>query len=183
LMGGALDQAEAVLVEGRDRVRNLRSVTKYGDIAESLATTGDKLAQKSASRFRLTVEGKTRALHAVVRDEVCKIGEEAIFNAFQHARALKIEVGIVYGRQALSLRICDDGAGIEPAFLAEGREGHFGLLGMRERAGKINAEIKLETRPGAGTEIELIVPATIAYAVTAARRFRDLFGRASFNQA
>jgi signal transduction histidine kinase/ligand-binding sensor domain-containing protein len=183
LMGGALDRAEAVLVEGRDRVRNLRSATKHGDIAESLAATGNKFAQGSATRFRITIEGKTRALHAVVRDEVCKIGEEAIFNAFQHARAPKIEVGIVYGRQALSLRVCDDGIGIEPAILAEGREGHFGLLGMRERAEKINAEIKLETRPGAGTEIELIVPANIAYAVTATRRFRDLFSRTSFNQA
>jgi signal transduction histidine kinase len=93
-----------------------------------------------------------------------------------------IDVGIVYGRQALSLRICDDGAGIEPAILAEGREGHFGLLGMRERAEKINAEIKLETRSGAGTEIELIVPASIAYTVTATRRFWSLFSNASFNE-
>jgi signal transduction histidine kinase len=183
LMGGALDRAEAVLVEGRDRVRALRSATDHGDIAESLAETGNKLAQESTTKFRIIVEGKMRSLHPVVRDEAIKIGEEAIFNAFQHARATKIEVGIIYERQALSLKVCDDGAGIDPAILAGGREGHFGLLGMRERAEKINAEIKLETRPAAGTEIELIVPARIAYAVTVTRRFWDFFSSASFNEA
>jgi signal transduction histidine kinase len=182
LMGSALDRAEAVLVEGRDRVRDLRSATDHGDIAEALAAAGNKLGQESTTKFRITVEGKISALHAIVQDEVCKIGEEAIFNAFRHARATRIDVGIVYGRQALSLRICDDGAGIEPAILAEGREGHFGLLGMRERAEKINAEIKLETRSGAGTEIELIVPASIAYAVTATRKFWNLFSNASLNE-
>lgn len=181
-MRTALDRAEAVLVEGRDRVRNLRSATDHSDIVEAFVATGKALAQESATKFRITVEGKLRTLHAVVRDEVCKIGEEAIFNAFQHARATKIEVGIVYGRRALSLRVYDDGIGIEPAVLAEGREGHFGLLGMRERAAKINAEVKLETRAGAGTEVELVVPASVAYATTVRRRFWDLFGIVSFNR-
>lgn len=183
LMGSALDRAEAVLVEGRDRVRDLRRATDRGDIAESLATAGNKLALDSATKFRITAEGRMRALHPMARDEVCMIGEEAIFNAFRHARAATIEVGLVYGRQSFSLKVCDDGAGFDPAILAKGREGHFGLLGMRERAEKIKAGIKLESRPGGGTEIELTVPASVAYVVTATRRFWVLFGRTSFDQA
>ena len=102
-------------------------------------------------KFQVTVEGAPRALHPIVEEEVCRIGEEAISNAFQHAQAANIDVVIAYGRSDLVLRVQDDGVGIDAALLAgSGKEGHFGLTGMRERAKKIRAEIRFESRRGAG---------------------------------
>ena len=129
-------------------------------------------------KFQVTVEGAPRALHPIVEEEVCRIGEEAISNAFQHARAGNIDVVIAYARSELALRVQDDGIGIDASLLAgSGKEGHFGLTGMRERAEKIRAEIRFESRRGAGTEVRLTVPARVAYADPTPRWFGFALGR------
>jgi signal transduction histidine kinase len=100
---------------------------------------------------------------------VYRIGSEALRNAFRHAEAKQIEVELRYDERQLRLRIRDDGKGIAPQFLtAEGREGHFGLHGMRERATLIGAKLTVWTAPDSGTEIELLVPAGHAYAASSA---------------
>jgi signal transduction histidine kinase len=100
----------------------------------------------------------------MVREEGFLIGREALGNAFRHARARRIEVEVHYGRTALHVRVRDDGAGIDSAVLAAGeRPGHFGLIGMRERAARIGAQLEVWSKPGAGTEIDLRVPARVAY--------------------
>jgi signal transduction histidine kinase len=88
---------------------------------------------------------------------------EALANAYRHANADKIEAEISYGDTALTVRIRDDGRGIDGAVLRDGKPGHFGLLGMRERAKKIRAHFNVWSKPGAGTEVEIRVPAAIAY--------------------
>jgi signal transduction histidine kinase len=88
---------------------------------------------------------------------------EALANAFRHARASTVETVLEYGRAHFRLLVRDDGKGIDPEVLKAGREGHFGLSGLRERAAKIGAEVKIRTAAGAGTEIDLIVPAAAAY--------------------
>ena len=114
--------------------------------------------------LRVGVEGTPRTLHPIVRDEIYRIGSEALRNAFRHAEAKQIEVELRYDERQLRLRIRDDGKGIDPEFLtAEGREGHFGLHGMRERAKLIGGKLTVWTAPGSGTEIELSVPASRAY--------------------
>jgi signal transduction histidine kinase len=81
-----------------------------------------------------------------------------------HANAHQIEVEISYGEAELRTRIRDDGEGIHADLLQQGgREGHWGLLGMRERAKKIRATVTIWSKPGAGTEVDLRVPAHIAY--------------------
>ena len=91
------------------------------------------------------------------------IGREALANAFRHANALDIEAEVTYGDLALHVRIRDDGQGISPAMLDAGKPGHFGLIGMRERASKLGAHIEVWSKPGAGTEVDLRVPANVAY--------------------
>jgi signal transduction histidine kinase len=101
-------------------------------------------------------------LHPIVRDEVYRIGYEAIRNACVHAQASRIEVALEYGHD-LTLRIRDNGIGIDAAVLEGGKDGHFGLLGMRERADRIGAKLSLVSRPGNGTAITLSVPGHIVF--------------------
>jgi len=111
------------------------------------------------------VEGAPRTLHPIVRDEIYRVASEALRNAFRHAQAQQIEVEFRYDQRQFRLRVRDDGKGIEATFLtAEGRAGHFGLHGMRERAKLMGGKLAVWTAAQSGTEIELIIPAAHAYA-------------------
>ena len=102
------------------------------------------------------VAGVDRAmLRPLVRDEIYRIGGEALANAFRHAGASAVETVLEYRPDHFRLLVRDDGEGIDPEVLKAGREGHFGLSGLRERAAKIGAELKVRTAAGAGTEIDL----------------------------
>jgi signal transduction histidine kinase len=114
--------------------------------------------------FRVIVEGNSQDLHPIVRDEIFWIGHEALANAFKHARAKRIEIEMTCDATELCMRFRDDGCGVAAGILnAGGRPGHWGLPGMRERANKIGAKVAMWSRPEAGTEIELRIPAAIAY--------------------
>ena len=100
----------------------------------------------------------------LIRDEAYWIGQEALVNALHHARAKRIEVEIAYDPSHLRLRFRDDGSGIDPKIIeAGGKPGHWGMRGMRERAAKIGAHLETWSRPGAGTELELRIPGSVAY--------------------
>jgi signal transduction histidine kinase/ligand-binding sensor domain-containing protein len=165
LMEKSLDRADELLAEGRDKVRDLRpTMSDSADLAKALAAEGEQLVQETSVEFSATVSGMRRELHPMVREEGFLIGREALGNAFRHARASRIEVEVHYGRTALHVRVRDDGTGIDSAVLAAGeRPGHFGLIGIRERATRIGAQLDVWSRPGAGTEIDLRVPARVAY--------------------
>jgi len=168
MLDSAIDQAAEAITEGRDAVQALRtSTTEMNNLAASLRTLGGDLrAQQSADAAAIRVEvlGVTRALHPIVRDEVFRIAAEALRNALRHAASAQIEVEIVYDRSQFRLRVRDDGKGIDPQLLAQGRrEGHFGLEGMRERAGVVGGKLTVWSALDAGTEIELTVPASNAY--------------------
>ena len=96
-----------------------------------------------------------------------RIAREAVRNAFRHAQASHIEAEITYSERLLRVRIRDDGRGIDPAIADSGREGHYGLPGMRERAKRIGGQLNVWTAAGAGTEIELSIPGKIAYGMKA----------------
>lgn len=120
----------------------------------------------------VTTEGAPRALHPLVREEAQAIGEEAIRNAVQHARANRIVVVLRYGQDAFELVVRDDGMGLPEPVLAEGqREGHFGLVGMRERAARIEARLALTSEPGNGTAVTLTLLERAAYADSRHRWF------------
>jgi signal transduction histidine kinase len=165
MMEKALDRADQVIVEGRDRVKGLRTPGEAAsDLPQALAQAGQEFAQDSGVEFSVVVEGNPKGLHPDVRDEAYWIGREALVNAFQHAQGRRIEIEIGYGRRELRLRFRDDGRGIDPSVLeAGGRPGHWGIPGMRERARKIGANLQAWSRPGAGTEVELRVPGSRAY--------------------
>jgi signal transduction histidine kinase len=108
-----------------------------------------------------------------LRDEIYRIAGEALRNAFHHARARRIEVELQYDPGQLRVRVRDDGIGIDASALSpEGRPAHFGLRGMRERSKYIGGQLDFWSERRAGTEVELTIPASIAYRGPAGRRFR-----------
>jgi signal transduction histidine kinase len=165
----ALDQADQAIVEGRDAIQNLRSSTTVtNDLAEAITTLAEELSVASdggraSATFRVSIEGKPRDLHPVLRDDIYRIAREALRNAFRHAQASKIEADITYGERLFRLGIRDDGKGIDPNLLEAGRDGHWGLPGMRERAEQIGGRLEMWSEVGAGTEVELRIPGSVAY--------------------
>jgi signal transduction histidine kinase len=168
-----LERADQALTEGRDAVSDLRSsATTTNDLAQAVRALCTELATPDGAAFELTVKGPSRDMHPIIRDELYRVSREALRNAFTHARARHIEAELIYAERLFRLRIRDDGKGIEPAVLAEGRPGHYGLPGMRERSRQIGAEVTIRSGTGNGTEIELSIPASIAYRMLPRRRFR-----------
>jgi signal transduction histidine kinase len=164
-------------------VKDLRpAANAVADLAQTLAAEGEQFTKLHSAQFRVSVQGAPRELHPIVREQGFLIGREALANAFRHSAAANIEAEVTYGEQALHIRIRDDGRGISETVLdAGGRPGHFGLLGMRERAQQLGADIEVWSKPGAGTEIDLRVPAEVAYRSSqpATRGMRFRLGAAS----
>ncbi len=164
MMEKALDRADEVLLEGRQRVKDLRSeTTALNDLGETLKSYGAELANDGAVAFTLALVGMPKPLDAIVADESYRIGREALNNAFRHSHAAKIEVEITYDRATLRVRVRDDGIGMDQGVLSNGRPGHWGLSGMRERAERIGGELSIWSNHGVGTEIDLTVPGKLAY--------------------
>jgi signal transduction histidine kinase len=164
----ALESGDRAIAAGRDAVRDLRESTLIqGDLGETLVSLGEEFGGTAAMQrpsYHVVVEGKPHTLDPLVRDEVYRIAREAIRNAFKHARATRIETELMYGPTHVSVRVRDDGIGIDPPVLAQGwRDGHRGLPGMRERASTFKGELNVWSELGAGSEIELKVPAQMAY--------------------
>jgi ligand-binding sensor domain-containing protein/signal transduction histidine kinase len=160
----AMHQAKHAIVEGREAIQGLRSsVVETNDLAVAMRTLGEELAANSNCSFQVHAEGTPHNLHPILRDEVYRITGEAMRNAFRHADAKQIEVEIHYDERQLRVRVRDDGKGIDPKLLSDGeREGHFGLRGMRERAKLIGGKLTVWSDLGAGTELELSIPAAHA---------------------
>ncbi len=162
----ALDRAEEVLAEGRDRVRDLRTRSGSGDdLDRVLLDIARKQAFDSDLRLSAASEGQPRRLDSIVFGEVTSVANEALFNIWKHAQAKSVDIHIGWRAQSLFVRIRDDGVGIPAEILRTGeRAGHFGLSSMRERAHRIGAELGIAPGPNGGTDVTLIVPAAIAYA-------------------
>ena len=175
-LDGAIREGDEAIAEGRDTIQGLRANPSLESNLEHLLTAAGKELARSSSAggelpaFQVTVEGARQPLSPLLQDEVYRIAREILRNAFHHAHASRIEAEIAYGHQFFRLRIRDNGKGIDRKVLEQGaRQGHWGLPGVRERAKRIGARLKLWSEPGAGTEAELTVPARIAYR-TAHRR-------------
>jgi len=172
----AVEQAAQAITEGRDAVQELRSSTVVtNDLPVAISALGQELAAAETTEdsaiFRVVVEGTPRNLHPILRDEVYRIAGEALRNAFRHAQARQIEVEIHYDERRLRLRVRDDGKGMDPEILGEhSRPGHFGLHGMRERARIVGGQLDVWSERDSGTEVELSVPASKAYATPPATR-------------
>jgi signal transduction histidine kinase/ligand-binding sensor domain-containing protein len=169
-LDSAIEQAAGAITEGRDAVQGLRASTVEGnDLALAINTIGEELENDSSNHqpatFRVAVEGQARDLHPFLRDEIYKIAAEALRNAFHHAQAKQVEVEVRYDHDQFRLRVRDDGKGMDAAILSShGVEGHYGLRGMRERATLIKGKLVVWSEVDEGTEVELRVPASAAYA-------------------
>jgi signal transduction histidine kinase len=177
-----IGQAEQAIVEGRDAVKGLRTSTvERNDLALAIRTLGEELAAvESGPRrpdFTVQVEGAPRNLHPILRDEVYRIVGEAMRNAFRHSNAQRIEVEIHYDERQFRVRVRDNGKGIDQKLISDdGREGHFGLRGMRERAKLIGGKLTVWSELDSGTEVELSIPAARAYLAAVERRRSGLAG-------
>ena len=179
-LDAAIAHAAKAITEGRDAVQGLRgSAVEGNDLAVAVTTLGDELASDGSGNrpptLQVAVEGHARDLRPILRDEIYKIAAEALRNAFRHARAERVEVEMRYDDKQFRLRVRDDGQGIDPVVLAsQGLEGHYGLRGMPERAALMGGKLTVWSEAGAGTEVELRLPATAVYA---ASRRRSWFSR------
>jgi signal transduction histidine kinase/ligand-binding sensor domain-containing protein len=172
-----IEQARAAIAEGRDAVQGLRSSTTVtNDLARDIAAFGKALVAdqrgENCPRFSVQVEGKSRDLPPLVRNEIYHIACESVRNSFRHAQAKRIEVECRYDARRFRLRVVDDGKGIDPAVIsAGGRAGHHGLPGIRERAELAGGKLAVWSQINSGTEIELTIPDSIAYARPAPGRW------------
>jgi len=165
----AADQASQAIGASRDAIQGMRmSTVEKNDLAVAIRTLGEELAsavtKPSSPNFNVVVEGTSRNLHPILRDEVYRLATEALRNAFRHADAKNVEVEIRYDEKYFRLRVRDDGKGIPSDVLnGDGREGHYGLPGMRERAKLAGGKLTIWTEVDGGTEIELNIPGAIAF--------------------
>ncbi len=164
----------SAMQEGRAALNSLRrATTQTNDLAEALRrVTEDGLIPRSMA-VTFSVVGDAREMHPIVRDEINRIGYEAIRNAGTHSGASRLEVELRYANDLL-LRVSDNGTGIDPAIADRGKDGHFGLQGMRERATRIGGKLTLGSSSNSGTEIKLVVPGSIIFRKTMPAR-RSLF--------
>ncbi|HET7107651.1 MAG TPA: two-component regulator propeller domain-containing protein [Candidatus Acidoferrum sp.] len=165
LLGRVLQLMGRVMDEGRNTVRGLRSSdTARPNLEEEFSRIQRDLAISTQSEFRVIVEGEPRPLRPIIHDELYYIGREALSNAFRHSGAGEVVVEIEYDSSHLRLLVRDNGRGIDSQVLNAGRDGHWGLSGMRERSERIGGKLKVLSMPSAGTEIHLSVPGRLAFA-------------------
>jgi signal transduction histidine kinase len=164
-----LDQARALvrasLADARTSIWDLRSeagaapglpADRPDDLPARLSRSCTRIAGGSPAKVYLQVKGTYRPLERRMEEELLRIGQEAVSNAVRHAAATRIEVQLIYQAARVSLRVEDDGRGFDPS--RNGAEGHYGLQGMQERAGEINATLELRSAPGEGTLVSVEAP-------------------------
>lgn len=159
-----LDRADQVVIEARERVLDLRTLQADGtELLDSLRSVGEELHREGVD-FQVVSHGTPRPLDRTVIDQLGCIGLEALRNAFAHAQATTIHVEVSFGAQEFQLSIRDNGVGLPAAWQMDGgREGHWGLAGMRERAKQIGARLTFNSGAEGGTTVEVRVPGRVAY--------------------
>lgn len=163
-LDAVLERADDVMVEARDRVLDLRATARGGCLADMFARMAAELEAGPELSIRVSEEGNRMPIDPIVQDELLQIGREAMLNACRHAGARHIGIAIEQNAAYLAVSVHDDGRGIDPDVLDRGgREGHWGLAGMRERAARIGARLDITSGPGEGTRVEVQVPAAVAY--------------------
>ncbi len=166
----ALAAADEVVVDARNRVRGLRGVEGTSDLCLIVEHLVAEAPFDPPIPVRIVVEGKPRLLHPFVAEEIRRIVREALFNVALHAQASSAEVAIGFEPRHLAIRMRDDGVGIPGDVVAHGhKDGHFGMIGMRERTERIGGKLFVSSRPGAGSEITITLPAKLAFAKGRAR--------------
>ena len=160
-----LKQSDQVMAEGRDMVLDLRAdEDAISALPDVLARAGEQLKDHNSADYKVVVIGQPRELQGLCAVELSRIGKEAIHNAFSHSQARSIECEIAYTDDTLTLMIRDNGIGIDANIVRDGRRaGHLGLPGMKERAVRIGAKLRIWSQKNGGSEVEVVVPGAVAY--------------------
>ena len=147
-----------VIDEARHVLLGLRSSAMESmSLDQALSSLRDEFAPGGGVQFRVCVTGQPKSFRPAIQEQIYLIGREALINAFRHSEATTIEAEVEYRPQRLRILVRDNGRGIDPETLRSGRHAHWGLVGMRERAAGIGAELRIWSRLGAGTEVEIWV--------------------------
>ena len=155
----ARKMARHSLTEARRSVMDLRASALEGqDLASALRAGTEMWTAGSGVHVDLDVSGQPASLPQELEQHLLRIAQEAVTNVLKHAGASTIAVRLHAEARKLYLRIADNGHGFEQEGVFSSHGGHFGLLGMRERAERIGGEFRLDSRPGAGTQVEIMVP-------------------------
>jgi signal transduction histidine kinase len=164
LVSRVYEMLRQLIEEGRNTVRGLRVRHLQSDeIERAISLIPRDIGADELTEFKMSVEGSSRPLRPTVRDDVYWIAREALANAFRHSGARRIEVMLEYSRKRFRLVVRDDGCGMDADVVRSGREGHWGLAGMNERSERIAARLNVLSAPGAGTEIDLVIPGQVAF--------------------
>jgi signal transduction histidine kinase len=159
-----------VVEEGRNTVRGLRSeIRTPHDFEQVISSIAQELNAENQISFRVIVEGRAAPLQAAICNDVYGIAREALVNAFRHSGARAIEVDLRYAGQFRVL-VRDNGSGIDQDLLRSQRGGKSGLSTMRERAERIGGKLRVSSRAGGGTEVELRVPGSLSFESNRANR-------------
>jgi signal transduction histidine kinase len=162
--------------EGRAALNSLRASTiQVNDLAQAFERAARECSAGNSMEFALVVDGAVQEMHPIVRDEVYRIGYEAIRNACTHSGGTRLEVDLSYTRD-LIVRVSDNGKGIHPDIAASGKAGHFGLKGMQERALRVGGNLTLSSSAYSGTEVELTIPGDVVFSRLHARH-QGIFAR------
>ncbi|HYL99854.1 MAG TPA: two-component regulator propeller domain-containing protein [Blastocatellia bacterium] len=154
---------EQATEEGRAALNSLRaSTTERNDLADAFHRAIDECRIQTQADISFSVTGDSREMHPVVRDEIYRIGYEAIRNSCAHSGGDRLNITLEYAHD-LTLHISDNGVGIDPEVAQTGKDGHFGLPGMRERAERIGGKFTLASSPDSGTAITLVVPGRVIF--------------------
>jgi signal transduction histidine kinase/ligand-binding sensor domain-containing protein len=162
-LNSILELLRKVADDGRNAVKGLRSSEGDDDLEGAFRNLPEKHLAPSSMNFRVVVQGQYRSLNKLARDEIYRIGREALLNSFRHSQASNVELNIEYNPSNLRLIIRDDGCGIDAKLLRLGRDGHWGLIGMRERATRIDGQLNVRSSNRGGTEVELTIPGKVAF--------------------
>lgn len=159
MLRSALDLMRKGINEGRATLLGLRSpALPEGSLEKALHDVPNDFPPSERTRLRIVIIGKTKPLESPVQEQVFLIAREALLNAFRHSQANSVEVKIEYLRRKLRVVVWDNGIGIDPQALQSGKDLHWGLAGMRERAAGIGAEVRVWSKQGKGTEVRISIP-------------------------
>src|SRR5580704_884990 len=150
-----VELADRTSHEARRAIWDLRSPSVADDITGALEDAARRHLAGTSLAYRLTVTGRPRALSPSVIPVAVRIMEEGLTNVVKHAGATSIWLTVAYERRLVRITLADDGHGFD---LAGAREGHWGIVGMQERADEIGGRLRLRSAPESGTEVVLAIP-------------------------
>jgi signal transduction histidine kinase len=155
------DLLEFARSEARRSISDLRSeALDQGDLVTALSKVAEQFRVGPDLEIGVSVSGRPRPLPGAIENNLLRICQEAVTNAVRHGHARRVEIALAFAPDGVCLAVKDAGTGFDPRTAPSERDGHFGLMGMRERVKKLGGRLQLETEPGRGTEVRVDIRVT-----------------------